>query len=107
MLGIFIQYPFLAAVPGVLFVYLGLQLNRPIGEVTGGLWLLYTLYEFGMKTRVLCSGECNIRVDLLLIYPVLALFTIGAVISLLKGKRPDSRNERRARRRARGSGMHN
>ena len=35
------------------------------------LWLAYSAYEFLMYRRVLCSGECNIRVDLLLIYPAL------------------------------------
>lgn len=35
------------------------------------LWLLYAVYEYFMYKRVLCSGECNIRVDLLLIYPAL------------------------------------
>ena len=39
-------------------------------------WLSYAGYEFLMFTRVLCTGECNIRVDLLLIYPVLALVTL-------------------------------
>lgn len=30
-----------------------------------------------MKFRILCSGECNIRIDLLLLYP--ALIIISAV----------------------------
>ena len=30
-------------------------------------WLLYTPYELAMHERWLCSGECNIRVDLLLL----------------------------------------
>lgn len=37
----------------------------------GLLWLAYAVYEYLMFKRVLCSGECNIRVDLLLIYPIL------------------------------------
>jgi hypothetical protein len=37
------------------------------------LWSTYCLYEYGMKLRILCSGECNIRVDLLLIWPLLAV----------------------------------
>ena len=36
------------------------------------LWIAYAVYEYLMYTRVLCSGECNIRVDLLLLYPLLA-----------------------------------
>lgn len=33
-----------------------------------------------MYFRVLCSGECNIRQDLLLIYPALMLLSVIAVI---------------------------
>jgi hypothetical protein len=33
-----------------------------------------------MKLRILCSGECNIRVDLLLFYPLLLVLTVlGAI----------------------------
>jgi hypothetical protein len=39
--------------------------------VTALLWVAYAVYEFLMYRRVLCSGECNIRVDLLLLYPAL------------------------------------
>jgi len=30
--------------------------------------LLYGIYEYQAE-RILCSGECNIRIDLLVIYP--------------------------------------
>jgi hypothetical protein len=55
------------------------------------LWSLYAVYEFLMYRRVLCSGECNIRVDLLLIYPVLVFATVWAVIRAVQyrpGARP-------------------
>jgi len=39
--------------------------------VLASLWLAYAVYEWLMAERVLCSGECNIRVDLLLIAPLL------------------------------------
>lgn len=42
------------------------------------LWAIYAGYETLMYKRVLCSGECNIRVDLLLIYPAL----LGATLWL-------------------------
>ncbi len=42
-------------------------------------WLAYAGYEYLMYARVLCSGECNIRVDLLLIYPALVGGTLWAV----------------------------
>jgi hypothetical protein len=42
------------------------------------LWVAYAVYEYLMYIRVLCSGECNIRVDLLLIYPALLGSTLWA-----------------------------
>ena len=39
-------------------------------------WLIYSIYELLMYKRVLCTGECNIRVDLLLIYPLMLGGTI-------------------------------
>lgn len=47
-----------------------------------GAWLVYAVYEVLMYTRVLCTGACNIRVDLLLLYPLLMVGTVwqfGAV----------------------------
>jgi hypothetical protein len=44
-------------------------------------WLAYALYEYLMFTRILCSGECNIRVDLLLIYPALLGCTLWVVLA--------------------------
>ena len=46
------------------------------------LWLAYAGYEYLMFRRVLCSGECNIRVDLLALYPLLAAATLGVVGAL-------------------------
>lgn len=55
--------------------------------VAAGLWLLYGAYEYLMYMRVLCSRECNIRVDLLLIYPVLLIATLAAGASVVKSSR--------------------
>jgi hypothetical protein len=52
--------------------------------VTALAWLAYTAWETGMKLRLLCSGECNIRVDLLLIYPLLLLLSIASVVVVLR-----------------------
>jgi hypothetical protein len=37
-----------------------------------------------MKRRVLCSGECDIRVDLLAIYPALAVSSIWALLASVR-----------------------
>lgn len=44
-------------------------------------WVAYAIYEYLMFTRILCSGECNIRVDLLLIYPALLGCTLWVVVA--------------------------
>jgi len=41
-------------------------------------WVGYLAYESIYIPRN-CTGECNIRVDLLLIYPYLALLTVSAI----------------------------
>jgi len=55
------------------------------------LWVAYAGYEYLMYARVLCSGECNIRVDLLLIYPLLLGSTfwlaLAAAIRAVKRRR--------------------
>ena len=42
----------------------------------------------GMKQRWLCTGECNIRIDLLIIYPVLLVGLVAALVSLLRARSP-------------------
>lgn len=88
MMGIFVQYPWLAAVVGVLLVGFGRARARRTAIVAGVIWLLYAVYETAMRLRWLCSGECNIRVDLLLIYPLLLAITIAGIVSLLRARRP-------------------
>jgi formate hydrogenlyase subunit 3/multisubunit Na+/H+ antiporter MnhD subunit len=87
-MAIFIAYPLLAAAVGAILLGLGLRARRTTAVVGGVLWLLYALYETGMKQRWLCSGECNIRVDLLLIYPLLLLSLVAAGVSLLRARKP-------------------
>ncbi len=52
--------------------------------LTAGLaWLAYAGYEYAMLRRWLCSGECNVRIDLLLIYPALGLVSLAAMVVAL------------------------
>ena len=81
----------LALAIGVMLIGLGRAARRRVVVGVGIGWLLYGLYEFGMRQRWLCSGECNIRIDLLVIYPLLAVGLVAVAISLLrasKGVRP-------------------
>lgn len=83
-LGVSIAYPFLALLPAGIFAFLFFTSKRPIVFITALAWLTYFLYEQGMKLQILCSGECNIRIDLLLIYPVLLILSAMAVFVYMK-----------------------
>jgi len=73
--------PWLALIPTLCFA--------AVWYVTGGRlvlgaalsWAAYAAYESAMDMRILCSGECNIRIDLLAIYPALLLLTLIAAIA--------------------------
>jgi hypothetical protein len=84
--SLFIRWPLLAFVPGLLFLGLYRLARRRVTGLAGVTWLLYGLYELGMRLRWLCSGECNIRVDLLLIYPALAVVSLLGLIGVLRGR---------------------
>ena len=71
-------------IPAAGFFLLYMRSHRKRVAITAASWLLYTVYEYGMKVRWLCSGECNIRVDLLLLYPMLLLASIVALIAGLR-----------------------
>ena len=82
----FIQWPLAALVPAGLLGAGFFLRRRSLMAITALLWLGYAIYESLMKARVLCSGECNIRVDLLLLSPVLWILTIVAVVQFFRRK---------------------
>ena len=70
--------------------------SRRVGALRLALcWLAYAGYELLVYFRVLCSGDCNIRVDLLLIYPVL----IGATLLLFGSMTMHAMRQQRRRQR--------
>lgn len=91
VLGVFIGWPFLALVPAAIFVIMYLRRRRPSALLASLAWFAYFPYEQAMKLRILCSGECNIRVDLLLFYPLLAVFSALAIAAYFKAKRGQRR----------------
>jgi hypothetical protein len=84
-MGFFVGSPLLALLPALAFLLLGWRLNRQNVLVAGASWLVYSLYELGMYARILCSGECNIRIDLLVIHPLLLVATLIGVVSVIRG----------------------
>jgi len=84
LLGIFIEYPYLAFVPAVIFGVTYFRKRKTVIGITGILWLLYGLWEISIMMRITCSGDCDIRVDLLLIYPVLLVLTIISIVKTFR-----------------------
>lgn len=80
ILGIFIAFPWLALVPALAFAAIGYRRRHVFPWAVATAWLLYGVYETAMARRILCSGECNIRVDLLVLYPVLTILSVAAAV---------------------------
>jgi hypothetical protein len=79
-MGIFAGYPWLILIPVVLFAVIALLARARFAFVVMLLWIIYGMYEWMMYARILCSGDCNIRMDLLFIYPVLLLLSLTTLI---------------------------
>jgi hypothetical protein len=62
----------------VIHLVAGWQRPRRAVIVSGILWLLYAIWERQVATGVLCDADCNIRVDLVFFFPILALATLSA-----------------------------
>ena len=86
-MDIFIRAPWLAFAVGALFFTLSWSTRSKLLITSSTAWILYGIYEYLMRFRVLCSGECNIRIDLLLIYPILLILSVIAVATLVKRSR--------------------
>lgn len=86
LLGIFVEFPWLALLPSVAFGVAGYRWRRASIWVAAIAWLLYAVYETAMSRRILCSGDCDIRVDLLLIYPILLIVSGAAVLSAFRAR---------------------
>lgn len=82
---IFIPHPYVSLFPALLLalIYFYNVKNKLI-LTTSILWLLYAIYEELHLLRILCSGECNIRIDLLVIYPVLFIMSIISLFLWIK-----------------------
>ncbi|HSC48543.1 MAG TPA: hypothetical protein VLG68_10705 [Gammaproteobacteria bacterium] len=80
-MGILVEMPWLAALPAAFFLGLYAWCRRKPVLVAASAWALYLPYEWSMKLRLLCSGECDIRIDLLALYPLLAILSLIALIA--------------------------
>ena len=82
--------PALALLPAAAFALLYLRSRSTRLLIAAIAWVIYFFYEYGMWLRVLCSGECNIRVDFLLVHPFLFWVSVAGIAKLLRSA-PGSR----------------
>ena len=100
-----------AAAMAVILLVAGSQRPRLAVFVAAILWLLYACYEYLIVTGVLCDEKCNIRVDLVLFFPVLWIATFLAYRSYMRPPGPPtvarhgSRRNRPDHSRAAGGGL--
>jgi hypothetical protein len=73
--------PFLAFVPAAIFATMYWRLHGRTSLAAASAWGLYGVYEYGNYLRLTCSGECNIRVDMLLLAPLLIAISCAALLS--------------------------
>lgn len=84
LLAMFIAYPWAALPVGAAFLIVFAYRKRTSALLAGLLWTGYSGYDHLMHTRVLCTGECSIRIDLLLIYPLLVSISAAAIVQALR-----------------------
>ncbi len=95
-MAVLIEQPLLAAVPGGVFLTLFAVSRKFLVLIAAAAWLVYLPYEYAMKLRILCSGECNIRIDLLVLYPALvAISAVGVIAFARTLVRLSNREDRR------------
>ena len=75
------MYPFViaAVLITVYFVGAALQRPRPAEILAIILWAAYAVYEYYVANGTLCDPYCNIRVDLVLFFPLLGYATYLAL----------------------------
>ncbi|MFO1315608.1 MAG: hypothetical protein U1F58_08375 [Burkholderiales bacterium] len=85
-MGILIAFPWGAFVIGATFALLWRWRRARAAAAAAVLWAAYGVYEYLMHARILCTGECNIRVDLLLVCPVLLAVSLAAVWATVRAR---------------------
>ncbi|WMY74603.1 hypothetical protein RHD99_01045 [Buttiauxella selenatireducens] len=81
-MDLLIRFPWIAFVAALLFFVLWRLHPKRSSMVAALAWLIYGIYEFTIFFRLTCDDTC-IRVDLLVLYPLLLLISLWAFIAAL------------------------
>lgn len=79
--------PWLVALPSLAFFALWWWSRTRFALAAAVLWALYGVWEWSIAAGYACDGECDIRVDLLAIAPVLLLVSVAALIRSVQKRR--------------------
>jgi hypothetical protein len=82
-MGVFVGQPWLAIVPAGIFLALYAASRKFLVLAAASAWLAYFAYEQAMRLRILCSGECNIRIDLIVLYPALLAISLAGLVAFV------------------------
>ncbi len=75
------MYPFMlaAGAMALFFLVAALRRPRPAEILAAILWAAYSVYEYYVANGTLCDANCNIRVDLVIFFPLLGWATYLAI----------------------------
>ena len=82
--AVFISAPLVALLLGGAFARLYFRGRKRIALAAALLWTTYGAYEGAIKLQFICPEGCNIRVDLLLIYPLLIVVSVLALVTFYR-----------------------
>ena len=82
---IMIQFPVIALMAAALLGALWWRDRRRLAGLAALMWLAYFLWEQALSLGYGCDPDCNIRVDLLVIYPILAVASLTVLWRSLRG----------------------
>src|SRR5262245_19564361 len=74
-------FVFVAAAAACYFAAAAWRQPRPGVIVAAIVWLLYAVYEYYVANGTLCDANCNIRVDLLLLWPLVWIASLFGIYS--------------------------
>ena len=82
LFAVFIEQPWIALVPAVIFFLLYSPFRLKFVLTAALLWTVYSIYELAIWAGLFCDQDCNIRIDLLAIYPILAVISGLAILRI-------------------------
>ncbi len=78
-------FAIVGGIVAIYFVFAALRRPGHAAILAAGLWFAYAIYEYFIANGTLCDANCNIRVDLVLFFPLLGF---ASYLAVQKERRP-------------------